>query len=104
MKKKECEAAVLAILDTMDSEPIVVTIACHRMWKTKKNVAKLKSVNKLVKDAKKEDKEIKTKKVASKKKAAEKRKAMSELRKAVMTVSVAVMASDARRRILNGLL
>jgi hypothetical protein len=35
-KKKECQAAVLTILDTPDSEPIAVTIACHRMWKTKK--------------------------------------------------------------------
>ena len=76
----------------MDSEPIVVTIACHCVWKTKKNVTKLKSVNKLIKDAKKEDKEIEAKKVASKKKVAEKRKATSELRKAVMTASVAVMA------------
>ncbi len=57
-KMKECEAAVLAILDTPDSEPIAATIACHCMWKTKKNATKLKSVNKSINDAKKEDKVI----------------------------------------------
>ena len=92
-KKKECEAAVLAILDEPDSELIAVTLACHRMWKTKKNVTKLKSVNKLINDAQKEDEEIEVKKAASKKKAAEKRKATSELKKAAMTASVAAMAS-----------
>ena len=42
MKKKECKVVVLTILDTMDSEPIVATIACHRVSKTKKNATKLK--------------------------------------------------------------
>ena len=37
-KKKECEATVLAILEELDSEPIVVTIACHHVWKTKKRM------------------------------------------------------------------
>ncbi len=37
-KKKECEATVLAILEALDSEPIVVTIACHHVWKTKKRM------------------------------------------------------------------
>ena len=93
-KKKECEVAVLTILDASDSEPIVATIACHRMWKTKKNAAKLKLVNKSINKAKKDDKDIKAKKVAIKKKAAEKRTATSELRKALMTASVAAMASE----------
>ncbi len=92
MKKKECKAAVLTILDRMDSEPIVATIACHRMSKSKKNSTKLKSV--LIKDAKKEDEEIKVKKAASKKKVAEKRKTTLELRKAVTTSSAAAMASE----------
>ena len=35
-KKKECKAAVLAILDAPDSEPIAATIACHRVWKKKR--------------------------------------------------------------------
>ena len=72
MKKKECEAAVLAILDAPDSEPIAATIACHRVWKMKKNATKLKLVNESINDAKKEDEEIEAKKVASKKKAVEK--------------------------------
>ena len=40
----KCEAAVLTILDATDSdsEPIAATIACHCMWKTKKNVTTLK--------------------------------------------------------------
>jgi hypothetical protein len=59
----------------------------------KKNATKLKSVNKSIEDAKKEDKEIEAKKVASKKKVAEKRKATSELRKAATTASVVAMAS-----------
>jgi CCR4-NOT transcriptional regulation complex NOT5 subunit len=59
----------------------------------KKNATKLKSVNKSIKDAKKEDKEIEAKKAASKKKVAEKRKAALELRKAVTTASAAAMAS-----------
>jgi hypothetical protein len=41
-KKKACEEAVLTILDASKSEPIALTIACHRVWKTKKNKAKLK--------------------------------------------------------------
>ena len=41
-KKKACEEAVLTILDASKSEPIALTIACHRVWKTKKNAAKLK--------------------------------------------------------------
>ena len=93
MKKKECEVAVLTILDVLDSEPIAETIACHRVWKTKKNATKLKLVNKSINNAKKEDKESETKKAASKKKAAEKRKATLELKKAVTTASAAVMAS-----------
>jgi len=94
VKKKECQAAVLTILDAPDSEPIAATIASLRVWKTKKNATKLKSVNKSIEDAKKEDEEIEAKKAASKKKAAEKRKATSELRKAAMTASVVVaMAS-----------
>ena len=91
-KKKECKAAVLAILDAPDSEPIAATIACHCVWKTKKNATKLKSVNKSIKDVKKEDKQIVAKKAASKKKAAEKRKATSELRKDAATTSVVAMA------------
>jgi hypothetical protein len=96
-KKKECEAAVLAILNAPDSEPIAATIACHRVWKTKtkKNATKLKSVNKSIEDAKKEAEEIEAKKAASKKKAAEKRKATSELRKAAMTASVVVAMASA---------
>jgi hypothetical protein len=92
-KKKECEAALLAILDVPDSDPIAATITCHRVWKTKKNATKLKSVNKSIKDAKKEDEEIKGKKAASKEKMAEKRKVASELRKAATTASVEVMES-----------
>ena len=94
-KKKECQATVLAILDAPDSKPIAATIACHHVWKTKKNATKLKSVNKPIKDAKKEDEEIEAKKAASKKKAAEKRKATSELRKAAMTASVVVAMASA---------
>ena len=94
-KKKECQAAVLAILDAPDSEPIAATIACHRVWKTKKNATKLKSVKKSIEDAKKEDEEIEAKKAASKKKAAEKRKATSELRKAAMMASVVVAMASA---------
>jgi hypothetical protein len=67
--------------------PSLVT-GCGR----KKNATKLKSVNKSIEDAKKEDKEIEAKKAASKKKVAEKRKATSELRKAA-TASVVAMAS-----------
>jgi hypothetical protein len=59
----------------------------------KKNATKLKSVNKSIEDAKKEDKEIEAKKAASKKKVAEKRKATSELRKAATTASVVAMVS-----------
>jgi hypothetical protein len=92
-KKKECEAAVLATLDAKDSEPIAATIACHRVWKTKKNAAKLKLINKLINEAKKDEEEIEAKKAAIKKKAAEKRKATSELRKAATMASVAAMAS-----------
>ena len=47
-KKKECKAVVLPIFDTSDSEPIA--IACHCVWKTKKNAAKLKPVNKSIED------------------------------------------------------
>ncbi len=93
-KKKECEAAVLAIFDATNSEPNAATIACHRVWKTKKNATKLKLVNKSFDEAKKDDGDIKVKKAAIKKKAAEKRKATSELRKAVTTASVMVMASE----------
>ena len=93
-KKKECKEVVLTILDAFKSEPIEATIACHRLWKTKKNAAKLKSVIKLIDKAKKDDEVIEAKKAAIEKKAAEKRMAMSELRKAVTTVRVAVMASE----------
>jgi hypothetical protein len=73
-KKKECEAAVLAILEAPDDDsPILLTT--HRVWKTKKNASKLKSINKLIEDAKKDEEVIEAKKVAIKKKAAEKRKA-----------------------------
>jgi hypothetical protein len=92
-KKKECKAAVLAILDAKDSEPIAASIACHHVWKTKKNAAKLKLINKLINKAKKDEEEIESKKAAIKKKAAEKRKATSELRKASMMASAAAMAS-----------
>ncbi len=54
-KKKECKAVVLAILDASDMEPIVATIACHHVWKTKKNVAKAKLYNKLLDSGKCED-------------------------------------------------
>ena len=47
----------------------------HRVWKTKKNAAKLKSIKKSIKDAKNDEEVIEVKKVAIKKKAAEKRKA-----------------------------
>ena len=47
-EKKECEAVVLPIFDTSDSEPIA--IACHCVWKTKKNAAKLKPVNTSIED------------------------------------------------------
>jgi hypothetical protein len=93
-KRKECEAAVLATLDAEDSEPIAATITCHRVWKTKKNASKSKSINKLIDKAKKDEEEIKAKKAAIKKKAAEKRKATSELRKAATMASVAAMASE----------
>ena len=92
-KKKECEAAVLAIFDATNSEPNAATIACHRVWKTKKNATKLKLVNKSFDEAKKDDGDIKVKKAAIKKKAAEKRKATSELRKAAARASVVAMAS-----------
>jgi hypothetical protein len=73
----------------------VATIACHRVWKTKKNAANLKLVNKLINEAKKDDKDIETKKTATKKKAAEKRKTKPELMKAGVTmVSAAAMASE----------
>ena len=61
--------------------------------KDKKNATKLKSVNKVINNVKKEDKEIEAKKATSKKKVAEKRKAALELRKAVTTASAAAMAS-----------
>ena len=93
-KKKECKAVVLAILDASDLEPIAATIACHHVWKTKKNAAKAKLYNKSIEDAKKDDKNIEAKKVAIKKKVAEKRMAMSEMRMAAMTASAAAMASE----------
>ena len=93
-KKKECKAVVLAILDASDLEPIAATIACHHVWKTKQNAATAKLDNKLIEDAKKDDKNIKAKKVAIKKKVAEKRMAMSEMRMAAMTASAAAMASE----------
>ena len=40
-KKKECEVAVLAILDASDSEPIVATIACHRIMENQKECSKV---------------------------------------------------------------
>jgi hypothetical protein len=72
-KKKECEAAVLTILEAPDSLPILLTT--HRVWKTKKNATKLKLINKSIEDTKKDEEVIEAKKVAIKKKAAEKRKA-----------------------------
>jgi len=74
-KKKECKTSILAILEASKSEPIVGMIACHRVWKTKKNAAKLKLANKSINKAKKDDKIIEAKKATFKKKAAEKRKA-----------------------------
>ena len=83
------------LLTTDISNMSAATIACHRVWKTKKNATKLKSVNKSIEDAKKEDEEIEAKKAASKKKAAEKRKATSESRKAATTASVVVVMASA---------
>ena len=87
-KKKECEAAVLAILEAPASLPISLLMT-HRVWKTKKNAAKMKSINKLIEDAKKNEEVIEAKKVAVaiKKKSAVKRKAT--------TASVAATASIA---------
>ncbi len=73
-KKKECEAAVLAILEAPASLPISL-LTTHHVWKTNKNAAKMKSINKSIKDAKKDEEVIEAKKVAIKKKAAVKRKA-----------------------------
>ena len=86
-KKKECKAAVLAILEAPDSLPILLTT--HRVWKTKKNAMKLKSINKSIEDAKKDEEVIEAKKVAIKKKAAtaEKRKATTASA-AVATASI----------------
>jgi len=66
------------------------------VWKTKKNAAKLKPVNKSIDKAKMDDEDIKAKKAATKKKAVEKRKATLELRNAagVTMESVAAMASE----------
>ena len=58
----------------------------HRVWKTKKNAAKLKSIKKSIKDAKNDEEVIEVKKVAIKKKAPEKRKATSA--SAAATVSI----------------
>ncbi len=60
-KKKVCMAAVLAILDVPNSEPIGGTLVCHH--KAKRSVTKKKAAD------------------ATKKKAVEKRKAGLELRK-----------------------
>ena len=83
-KKKECEAAVLAILEAPDSLPISL-LTTHLVWKTKQNAVKMKSINKSIEDAKKDKEVIKAKKVAIKKKAAEKRK--------ITTASAAATAS-----------
>ncbi len=87
-KKRECEAAVLTILEAPDSLPIS-ELTTHRVWKTKKNGAKVKLINKSIEDAKKNEEVIEAKKVAVaiKKKAAVKRKAT--------TASVAATASIA---------
>ncbi len=82
---KASNTTVLAILDTANLEPIAATIACHCMWKTKKNVTKAKLINKLIADAKKDDDEIKAKQAATKKKVAGKRKATVEMTKALAT-------------------
>ena len=79
-KKRECEAAVLAILEAPDSLPIS-ELTTHRVWKTKKNGAKVKSINKSIKEA-----------VAMKKKAATKRKATTA--SAAETESIATVSID----------
>ena len=86
-KKRECEAAVLAILEAPDSLPIS-ELTTHRVWKTKKNGAKVKLINKSIEDAKKNEEVIEAKKVAVaiKKKAAVKRKATTA--SAAATVSI----------------
>ena len=63
-KKRECEAAVLAILKAPDSLLILLTTTHRVVWKTKKNAAKLKSINKSIEDAKKDEEVIEVKKVA----------------------------------------
>jgi hypothetical protein len=92
-KKRECEAAVLAILEAPDSSTIS-ELSTHRLWKTKKNGAKVKSINKSIEDAKKNEKVIKAKKmaVAMKKKAATKRKATTA--SAAETESIATVSID----------
>jgi hypothetical protein len=79
-KKRECEAAVLAILEAPDSLAIS-ELTTHRVWKTKKNGAKVKSINKSIKEA-----------VAMKKKAATKRKATTA--SAAETESIATVSID----------
>ena len=79
-KKRECEAAVLAILEAPDSLAIS-ELTTHRVWKTKKNGAKVKSINKSIKEA-----------VAMKKKAATKRKATTA--SAAETESIATASID----------
>jgi hypothetical protein len=81
-KKRECEVAVLTILEAPHSLPILLTT--HRVWKTKKNVAKLKSINKSIEDAKKDEEVIEVKKVAIKKKA--KRKERVRRRRRALTL------------------
>jgi hypothetical protein len=63
-KKRECEAAVLAILKAPDSLLILLTTTHRVVWKTKKNATKLKSINKSIEDAKKDEEVIEVKKVA----------------------------------------
>jgi hypothetical protein len=58
------------------------------VWKTKKNEAKLKSINKSIEDAKKDEEVIEVKKLAIKKKAVEKRKATTASAAATASVDL----------------
>ena len=80
-KKRECEAAVLAILEAPDSLPILLTT--HRVWKTRKILAKLKSINKSIEDAKNDEEVIEVKKVAIKKKAKRKERPRQRVRRLI---------------------
>ena len=80
-KKRECEVAVLTILEAPDSLPILLTT--HRVWKTRKILAKLKSINKSIKDAKNDEEVIEVKKVAIKKKAKRKERPRQRVRQLI---------------------